>query len=306
MPSVVLRLRVQAKRWTDAAIGRLAASLFFAARWINLDFTRAVASRFMRLMGPMLPEHRVGRANLKAAFPEKSDAEIDRILDAVWDNLGRVAAEFPHLETLYDYDPAKRDTSRIIWTPEVGEIFNRIRDDGKPALVFAAHLSNWELPALAARTHRLDVATLFQRPHLSALADAIVEVRANSMGTLVPSGPDAAFKLANILGRNMHVAMLVDQHYSRGVDVVFFGRPCKANPTLARLARHYDCPIHGTRTVRLSDGRYRVDLTEAIEVPRDSDGRINVEGTMQAITSVVEVWIREYPEQWLWVHRRWR
>jgi len=260
----------------------------------------------MRLVGPMLPEHRVGRVNLKAAFPEKSDAEIDRILDAVWNNLGRVAAEFPHLETLYDYDPDKRDACRIMSTLEVGAIFDRIRDDGKPALVFAAHLANWEVPALAAKTYGLEVATLFQRPHLSALADAIIKVRANSMGPLVPNGPDAVFKLANVLDRNSHVAMLVDQHYQRGVDVVFFGRPCKANPTLARLARHYDCPIHGTRTVRLPDGRYRVDLTEAIEVPRDPDGRINIEGTMQTVTSIVEAWIREYPEQWLWVHRRWR
>jgi len=61
------------------------------------------------------------------------------------------------------------------------------------------------------------------------------------------------------------------------------------------------------KIIRLPDRhRFRVDLTEAIEPPRDADGKIDIEGTMQAITSVVEGWVREYPEQWLWVHRRWR
>jgi len=110
-----------------------------------------------------------------------------------------------------------------------------------------------------------------------------------------------------VLEAGGHVAMLVDQYYVNGVDVTFFGRTCKANPFIARLARHNDCPIHGTRVVRLPDKRrFRVDLTEAIEPRRDADGKVDIAGTMQAITSVVEGWVREHPEQWLWVHRRWR
>ena len=79
-----------------------------------------------------------------------------------------------------------------------------------------------------------------------------------------------------------------------------------ANPLIARLARQVDCPIHGTRVVRLPGHRFRADLTEAVEPVRDADGRVDIAGTMQAITNVVEGWIRENPEQWLWLHRRWR
>src|SRR6516162_5755764 len=123
----------------------------------------------------------------------------------------------------------------------------------------------------------------------------------------IPTRLDAPIKLLRVLGAGGHVAMVVDQHYVNGVDVTFFGRRCKANPFIARLARHVDCPIHGTRIIRLPDRhRFRVDLTEAIEPRRDVDGKIDVEVTMQAITSVIEGWVREYPEQWLWVHRRWR
>ena len=78
------------------------------------------------------------------------------------------------------------------------------------------------------------------------------------------------------------------------------------NPTLARLARQFDYPIHGGRAVRLPDGSFRLEFTDPLKLPRDPDGKVNVTGTMQMIAWVIEGWIREYPEQWFWLHRLWR
>jgi len=101
--------------------------------------------------------------------------------------------------------------------------------------------------------------------------------------------------------------MLVDQHDFRGVDVTFFGRACKANPLIAQLARHTNCFVRGIRTVRLPDGNhFRGDITEPLDLPRDAQGEVDIQGTMQMITSIIEGWVREHPEQWLWLHRRWR
>jgi KDO2-lipid IV(A) lauroyltransferase len=100
--------------------------------------------------------------------------------------------------------------------------------------------------------------------------------------------------------------MLVDQYFVRGVDVTFFGRTTKANPLIARLAQHFNCPIHGTRIIRLPGNKFWGEVTEEIEPARDANGAIDIQGTMQIITNVIEGWVREYPEQWLWLHRRWR
>jgi KDO2-lipid IV(A) lauroyltransferase len=100
--------------------------------------------------------------------------------------------------------------------------------------------------------------------------------------------------------------MLVDQWFGKGVDVTFFGRKTKANPALARLVRQVECPIHGVRIVRLPNHRFLAELSEEVKPVRDAAGQIDVQGTMQAVTSVVEGWVREYPDQWLWLHRRWR
>jgi KDO2-lipid IV(A) lauroyltransferase len=90
------------------------------------------------------------------------------------------------------------------------------------------------------------------------------------------------------------------------VPVTFLGRPALANPLLAKLARHFDCPVHGVRVIRLPHHRFRLELTPPLDLPRDPDGQVNVAGAVAMMQGVVEGWVREYPEQWLWMHRRWR
>jgi len=299
-------LKSRVKPAINAAAGFLTAGALKAIRLTNRKMMANMAGAMLRRIGPWLPEHRVGRANLAAAFPEKSAEEIETILRGVWDNIGRVAAEFAHLDRIKTYDPEVAGPWDVDYDQTTYDRFHHLRLDGKPALVFAAHLANWELSALVATTYKLDTTVLYRRPNLGAVADAVIKIRAGSMGTLVPTGLDAPVRLMRTLEAGGHVAMLVDQYNVQGVDVTFFGRKTKANPLLARLARRVECPIHGVRIIRMPDHRFRVEVTDAIEPARDTDGQINVQGTMQIITNVIENWVREYPEQWLWLHRRWR
>jgi KDO2-lipid IV(A) lauroyltransferase len=301
------RLRRGAKRAGEAVSGVLAVGLLEALRLVNPDRIANFSGWLMRRLGPLLPEHKLGRANLAAAFPEKPAAEIDAILLGAWENLGRVGAEFAHLDRLWDYDPAHPERrGRIELAAADIERFERLKGDGKPALIFAAHLANWELPAVCAATNGLDSAILYRRPNIAGIDRWLRRTRAASMGALIPTGLEAPMKIADALKRGAHVGMLVDQYYVRGVEVTFFGRRTRANPLLARLAQHFDCPIHGVRAVRLPGNRFRAEISDAIVPVRDAQGNLDIAGTMQVVTGVVEGWIREYPEQWLWLHRRWR
>ncbi len=152
----------------------------------------------------------------------------------------------------------------------------------------------------------MESAVLFRPPNIAAADRAIQKMRAVNMGTIIATTADAPLRLAHALEDGVHVGMLVDQHFGRGVDVMFFGRKAKANPLLARLARQIDAPIHGVRIIRLPGYRFRAELSDEIVPPRDASGKVDVQATMQAITSVIEGWVREHPEQWLWLHRRWR
>jgi len=300
------RARRAAKRASGSMIGALAVGLIKALRLVDPDRMADVAGWVMRTVGPLLPEQPIARANLKAAFPEKSAAEIERILRASWDNLGRMGAEFANLDRLWNFDLEHPERGRIKSNQANIDRFLRLANDGKPALIFSAHLGNWELPAISAATYGIDSAVLYRKPNIAGVDRWLRETRTASMGELISASLDAPLKLAEALERGAHVGMLVDQYYRRGVPVTFFGRRTMANPLLARLAQHFDCPIHGVRIVRLPDHTFRGDMTEQIAPARDAQGKIDVAGTMQIITSVVEGWIREHPEQWLWQHRRWR
>ena len=285
-------------------LGRLVRWTFRLLRRTDPDRASDVCGGVARRFGPLLPAHRIGQANLRAAFPEKDDAWIEQTLREAWDNLGRVAGEYVHMGRIWDFDVDHPNSGRIETDSET--LFEALRDDGRPALCFAAHLGNWELPAIAAAAHGLPSAVVYRMPNNKAVAKEIARIRTPLMGRLIRTRAQAALEMAAALDSGLHLGMLVDQHFSRGVDVTFFGRRCKANPAVARLARRFDCPVIGVRVIRLPGHRFRVETERPFTLPKGPDGQIDIQASMQMITTVIEGWIREHPGQWLWFHRRWR
>lgn len=294
------------RRWGDAAVAALVRGAFALLRALGPDRAAALGAAVARSLGPLLPVHRVALDNIRQAFPELPAAEHRRIAREAWDNLGRTAAEYVHLDRIWDFSLEHPNTGRIRIPPEAVARFEALRDDGRPALIFAAHLANWELPAIAAARHGLAAAVLYRTPNNPAVARDILALRAGSMGELIPAGIAAPIRMMEALEAGKHVGMLVDQRFGRGPRVPFLGRPAASNPLLARMARRFDCPVHGARAIRLPGGGFRLELTEAIALPRDASGRVEVEAATALLNRIVEGWVREHPGQWLWMHRRWR
>jgi KDO2-lipid IV(A) lauroyltransferase len=297
-------VRRQLNLYGERILGRVVKWLIRLLRRTNPNRTSDFVGTVARRVGPWLPVHRIGQANLRAAFPGRDGAWIEATLRDAWENLGRVAGEYVHMARIWDFDPNHPNTGRI--ETDSTSLFEMLRTDGKPALCFAAHLANWELPAIAAAAHGLPSAVVYRMPNNKAVAKEIIRIRAPLMGRLIRTRAQAALEMAAALTAGEHLGMVVDQHFSRGVDVTFFGRRCKANPSVARLARRFDCPVVGVRVIRLPEHRFRVEGFGPYELPRAPDGQIDVVATTQMITTVIEGWIRENPGQYLWFHRRWR
>ncbi|MFN8981359.1 MAG: lipid A biosynthesis lauroyl acyltransferase [Alphaproteobacteria bacterium] len=208
---------------------------FGLLRLMGPNFGPAFGAFLARNLGPITPAHRIGRENIAAAFPEKSAAERAAILREAWDNLGRTACEYVHMDRIWDFDPENpKPGGHISASDETVALYARLRDDGKPAIVFSAHLANWELPAVAAAKHGIDSAVLYRTPNNAAVAREILRLRADSMGVLVPAGMGAPLRLARALEAGQHVGMLVDQRFGRGPRVMFMGREAAANQLLAQ------------------------------------------------------------------------
>lgn len=302
--SSTLRWSYKLANAADRVWYRVGLVLFRLIRRTDFDRASNLAAWALRHIGPRLRGHRTARANLAAAYPEKSAAEIEQILAGMWEDLGRLAVEYVNLDRLVD--AADPNSGRIVVAPGTLETLARIRDDGKTAVLFTSHLASYEVGAIWVERLGLDLAIFYNPSNFGPLSEQLAAMQKNSMGRLIRSGADAVWKIREAMKAGLHLALFADQHFANGVEVTFFGRRCKANPMAARFAQLFNCPVHGFRAVRLPGNRIFLEFTEELEMPRAAEGKIDIAGAMQTITSLIESWVREHPEQWLWLQRRWR
>jgi len=284
--------------WLVAWLSR---QVFAALRLLGPDRASNLGAWLAPRIGRWLPHHRFAMENLRLAFPEKSEAEREVIARESWANLGRTVCEYPHLDVLYDGDGLRvesHDATKMRLAA--------MREAGQPVLIFGAHLANWELPAVIAHAFGQRAAILYRTPNNPFIAADIVKMRQPIMGTLIPAGISAPIRMAEALDSGINLGMLVDQRFGRGPRVPFFGHPVAANPFIARLARRFEAPVHGIRAIRLPNNRFSLELTEALDLPRDAKGKVDTDAATAMINQVIEGWVREHPGQWLWMHRRWR
>lgn len=300
---LITRLVIAADRFRQWAIAQLVLLLLSVLKLLPPDAAIDFMDRAARWIGPKTRRHRLTLTNLRNAFPEKSEAEIEEIALESWGNMGRLAAEYVFLDQLFDFDPSRTEAGRV----EVSGIslFLELRDNPRPFIVFTAHSGNFEMLPVAGSTFGLDVTVLFRPPNNPYLADKVFEFRKARMGNLVPSHAGSSFALARQLERGGAVGVLVDQKFRKGLKTRFFGRDVQTNPLLAKLVRQFNCEVYPARCIRLPGGRFRLELEPAVEIPRRADGSVDVIATAQMLNDKVESWVREYPGQWLWYHDRW-
>lgn len=295
-------------QWVMKPLDMLGGAVFYALLKSMKAFGVERGSNFAgKTIAPLLYKllsHKTARENLTIAFPNISSLERENIIQGMLDNLCRTVFEYANMDELWDYDEANPNLGRI--ETDAIPVFEQLRNDGKPALIFSAHLGNFELPAVAAAAHGLDATALYRIPNNPYIAKVLGRIRGKTMGKMVASGRSGVVELARALQAGSHVGMLIDQRLTKGVKVQFFGREVTANPTIARLARQIDCPIHGVRVIRKSGCSFKIEMTEEIHLPRDFEGKIDIQASMQLLTTIIEGWVREHPEQWLWLHRRFR
>jgi len=300
---LLTRLVLAARKFQQWSIAQLAFGLLNLLKLFPADGAMNFADRFARFVGPRTKRHVLTLTNLRNAFPEKSEAEIEAIALESWGNMGRLAAEYVFLDQLFDFDPFTDKVGRV----EVSGIplFVDLRDNPRPFIVFTAHSGNFELLPVAGAAFGLDVTVLFRPPNNPYIAEKVFEFRRARMGHLVPSHAGSSLTLARKLEAGGPVGVLVDQKFHKGLETTFFGRPVQTNPLLAKLVRQFGCEVFPARCIRLPGNRFRLELEPAMAIPRKADGAVDVDATAQMLNDKVESWVREHPGQWLWYHDRW-
>ncbi len=280
----------------EAAAAIVAYSLM---RVLPIDMASALGGWLGRTVGPHIPVSARAVKNLSAAFPEKSPSEIAAIVRGMWDNLGRVAAEYPHLGEINVYDPEGRvEVSGV-------EYADLLRDDGRGGIFFSGHIANWEIVSLGATQRDLPLDRVYREANNRLVEWLYQHGRAAVEGALIPKGPAGARVLLRSLKDNRHIAMMVDQKMNDGIPVPFFGRDVMTAPALAELALRYDCPVVPARVERLKGAHFRLLIFPPLELVKTGDRQADIAANMAQVNAIIEQWVRDTPEQWLWLHNRW-
>jgi KDO2-lipid IV(A) lauroyltransferase len=255
-----------------------------------------------RTIGPHLAPSRTADRNLQRAMPELGPAERRRIVRGVWDNLGRTAAELPHLEEF------RQTSSGPGWELEGEEHIAALRETGGQILFFSGHFGNWEMVLPAAAQLGLPVSG-FYRAASNRRVDALIQaMRQRALGegvTMFAKGAQGARAALRHLEQGKSLGLLVDQKMNDGIAVPFFGQEVMTAPALAQFALRYDAPVVPVHVARLGPARFRIICDPALEIPRSGDRKADIQAIMVAVNATLERWIRADPASWLWLHRRW-
>jgi Kdo2-lipid IVA lauroyltransferase/acyltransferase len=278
------------------AIG--AVLLFGALRLLPIDWASALGGAAARRIGPFLGISKRARLNLRRAFSELPEDEIERIVTGMWDNLGRVAAEYPHLRKIRIFCPGGRVETHGF------EHMDHAVAAGRRMIIFSGHVANWEIGALAAAQYGAPVTQIYRAPN-NPLVDRLISRFRGDRGEYIPKGATAARRAFAALHRGEHLTMLADQKLNEGLPVPFFGRPAMTATALALLALRFDCDVLPARVERLRSAHFRLTVFPPLPLPRTGNQDADVATLTTMVTAVLESWVRDRPEEWLWVHRRW-
>lgn len=272
-----------------------ARALLAVVRALPVDAASGLGGGLARTIGPRLKVSEVARRNLARAFPEKSAADIEAIVREVWDNLGRVAGEFPHVDYLID------NRVEVVGLEHV----HRLRDDGRCGLFVASHFGNWELAGALAGREGFDLTVVYRAANNPWVEDLYRECRAKAGSKQIRKGSEGAREILAVLKAGGHIGMLVDQKMNDGIAVPFFGREAMTAPAAARFALKFRCPLVVFRVERLKGANFRITMLPPMDLPDTGDIHADTLTVMTRINAQIERWVRERPGQWLWLHKRW-
>jgi KDO2-lipid IV(A) lauroyltransferase len=265
---------------------------------LPIDAASGVGGFLGRTLGPKLPRTRQADRNLRLAFPEKSDPERADIIRGMWENLGRVAAEYPHLDRI-----AAPDADRVeVVNPEY---IYTLTKNGAPAILVGGHLGNWEILSIFAARLGIDMTSVVREQN-NKLSQKIIDHYRRSVNIKrIKKGSQGAKQALVILRRGGILGLLFDQKMNDGIPVRFFGCEAMTAAAPAQLAIRLGCPLIPVRVERLRGARFRITCYSPVERAYSADRHTESGVLMRKLNKMLEDWIRERPEQWLWVHRRW-
>jgi len=249
-----------------------------------------------------IPHRRIVKRNLKFAYPEWADKEICRVSRRIFRNLGITIFEILQMAFF-----SKEDFLRNIRIKGEEHLIDAIKG-GKGVIIISAHLGNWEAASLFSPCYLGYPVTVVVRKIESGIINSWILKLRTRVGNSVIEKEGALPEMTQTLRHGKILALMIDQgtKISEGVELLFFGKKVTVTPAAAMLALRCKSPVLPVFCVREEDQKLTIIINPPVQLVRTKDLRNDLKTNTQSMTDVIEKAVRKYPDQWLWLHKRWK
>ncbi len=272
--------------------------LMLICRLMPVQCASSFLGKTMRLMGPKMGASKKALDHIAQSLPDKNAEHYKAILADMWDNLGRIVAEYPHLETICRKHTELEDNAGL----------EAVFKTGKPIIFISAHLGNWEVLTPYFRMHYGQaIAATYRSPNNPFVDKLIERMRGfhKEENIAFPKERASAPKLLRHLKDGKYVGILIDQKFNEGVSVPFFGRPAMTNPAFVQLSQKTDAIVIPAQIIRGDGCNFKIVVHKPIETKTSEEKNLPLENVIKEAHLKLEEWIKDHPGQWLWLHKRW-
>jgi Kdo2-lipid IVA lauroyltransferase/acyltransferase len=287
--------RVKARHYIEFGLAR---PMMTILGWMSLRRASSLGGRLARMLGPIAKPWRIAKRNLANAMPEMSARERGQIAASAFENFGRVMFEYAHLRALW-----RRRWDGIIETH--GDGLSWAVQNKRPAIVFTAHIGNWELIPMILAAAGKPALVVYRAPNNPMVDQLIGDIRSEYAAGLAPKGADGLRMIIEHVQDGGTVFMVVDQKTNTGPEIPFFGRGARTGKAIARVAMKYGCKLIPAHCERLNGAQFRIHFEQPWSVEGDAGNPEHVRQALTRINAKIEDWVRTIPGQWMWMHKRW-
>lgn len=273
--------------------------LFFFGS-LSLKNASNLSSFLAKFIGTKIAVNKLAISNISKALPDIEKNELQQIIINMWDNLGRIVGEFPHIckmtnEELNQYIEIDEETKN--------NLDNLIKLD-RGGIIFSAHFGNWEIGPKFLTNYGLKVRTLYRPLNNPLVEDMTAKIRGVP---LIQKGASGSRDLINALKQREYVIIMADQKITDGEPVKFFHDDAITSTSIAKMAIKYNVPLIPGYIFRVDKNfKFKLIIEKPLEYYNKKLDKQMATNLTLKINQTIERWIKKSPEQWFWVHNRWK
>ena len=270
---------------------------FIFFKILGPNFSSKLSGKLFEKIGPLFRSKKIIYSNIKKALPKISEEEINKITRSMWNNYGRVFAEYMFIKDFRE--------GKLVSKIEVDgqEILDEIKKLNKQVIFVSGHFSNFELMAMHLEKSGINLTAIY-RPLNNIFLNFIMERirRKYICKNQIKKGIGGIKKLINFKKKNFSTALMIDQRVSEGILSDFYNQKALTTTIPAQLVKKFNIPIVPVYIERKSSLNFKIKIYKAIKFSEEK----SISNITDELNKILEKMIIKNPDQWIWSHNRWK